>query len=74
MSEEHLLKLMLGVVWPLVLIWNGYLHNCINASREDMQDIRLDVAKNYISADEMDKFIDRMEKRFDRLDEKFNQK
>ena len=65
---------LVGLLWPLVILWNRHLHNSLTRNREDVQDVKLDLAKNYVSHDQMDKFFAQMEKRFDRLEEKIDSK
>lgn len=63
---------LVGLLWPLVVIWNRHLHNSVTQNREAVQNVQLDIAKNYVSHDQMDKFFAQMEKRFDRLEEKID--
>ncbi|MBI9109909.1 hypothetical protein [Maridesulfovibrio ferrireducens] len=74
MKAENIIRVVISIVWSVVIFWNGYLHSAVLANRDDLQSVQIDMAKNYISTDEMDKFISRMEKRFDRLDAKMDLK
>jgi len=64
----------LGIAFSLITAWNTYLHSSMQANRDGVQEVRLEMAKNYVSTEDMDKFISRMEKRFDRLDAKIDSK
>lgn len=65
---------LVGLLWPLVILWNRYLHNSLTQNREDVQSVRLEMAKDYVSNKQMDKFCSQMDKRFDRLEEKMDSK
>ena len=65
---------LVGLIWPVVILWNRYLHSSLSKNREAIQDVRLEMAKNYVSNNQMDKFCSQMDKRFDRLEEKIDSK
>lgn len=65
---------VLSIICTLTISWNAYLHNSMQDNRNGVQAVRLEMAKNYVSTEDMDKFIARMEKRFDRLDAKIDSK
>ncbi|WP_035075182.1 hypothetical protein [Maridesulfovibrio zosterae] len=77
MADGLILKAIPGVasfLCAIALFWNKYLHNSLVANRKEVEAVKLDVAKNYVSHSQMDKYFSQMEKRFDRLEAKIDSK
>ncbi|HAS88285.1 MAG TPA: hypothetical protein DCS48_03130 [Desulfovibrio sp.] len=77
MNKDFVLRLVFGLmalVWPLVLTWNGYLHNSMQNNRDEVHGLRLELAQKYVTTDKMDKFIVRVERLLERLEERLDSK
>ncbi len=77
MTEGLVIKAISGVasfLCAIGLLWNKYLHSSLCANRKEVEAVKLDMAKNYVSHSQMDKYFSQMEKRFDRLEAKIDSK
>lgn len=77
MDTGLIVRILFGLVsllWPLVILWNRYLHSSVTKNRDAVETLRLEVAKDYVSNAQLDKYFSQMEKRFDRLEAKIDSK
>ncbi|WP_027179781.1 hypothetical protein [Maridesulfovibrio bastinii] len=77
MDTGLIVRIIFGLVtllWPLVILWNRYLHSSLMKNCEAVEDLRLEMAKDYVSNTQLDKYFSQMEKRFDRLEAKIDLK
>lgn len=78
MDAAEIFEWIARYVWPFVLMWNVYLFQYAQASRSQLQDFKLYVARNYTSKQDLEKmlagFEDRFDKRFEQLFQLINTK
>ncbi|MEZ6853129.1 hypothetical protein [Halodesulfovibrio aestuarii] len=78
MDAAEIFEWIARYVWPFVLMWNVYLFQYAQTSRNQLQEFKLYVARNYTSKQDLEKmlagFEDRFEKRFEQLFQLINTK
>lgn len=71
MSFKELAELIARYVWPLLIVWNGYIFTVTQEQKEEMFQFRLHVAENYTGKKDLKEMFDQFEDRFDQRFEDF---
>ena len=66
MTVSEAREMFLKYLWPVLLAWNIFLYQQIQASNSVMYEFRLEVARNYTSKRDLEKLFDDFERRMDK--------